>query len=176
MYRFMGGFTVTRGRFPPGDQGTRMTLDQMRKLALEGAQQFGVRHTALRILESAGAAGHDPRAELQALYQFVRDRITFRADIAGVETLQSPRYTLTARAGDCDDKAVLLAALARAVGIPAELAFRVVALNRATPGAFSHVYVVARVQGQAIALDPTYPETPMGWEPRRPFRMSEVPV
>ena len=153
-----------------------MTLDQMRRLALEGAQQFGVRHTALRILQAAGVQGHDTLAELQAFYLFVRDRITFRGDIAGVETLQSPRATLEFRAGDCDDKAILLVALARAVGINATLAFRVAALNPVRPGSFSHVYVVAKVAGRDIPLDPTYGNTPMGWEPRHRFRMSEVPA
>ena len=171
-----GGHRVTRGTLPSGDAGTKKTLAIMRELAEEGARDLNVRETAIAIVKAAGAAAHDNVAELQALFQFVRDRVRFTSDILGVETLQGPAYTLRTRAGDCDDRAVLLVALARSIGIPADFAFQVVALRPNAPRAFSHVFVVASLKGKRIAMDTTYPVNLMGWQYPHPFRSAEVPA
>jgi hypothetical protein len=165
VYRPIEGFQVTRGRLPGGDAGTKKTLALMRRLALEGSRNMEVREAAIGVLRQAGVQPHDHRAETETLFRFVRDQVRFTGDIVGVETLQSPRYTLRVMAGDCDDRATLLAALMRSVGIPADLNFRVVAANPRTPGRFSHVYVTARMGGKTIALDPTYPSNRPGFEP-----------
>lgn len=167
---------VSRGRLPAGDAGTRKTLEIMRGLAAEGARDLTVRETAIAIVRAAGAAAHDSVAELRALFEFVRDRIRFTNDILGVETLQGAEYTLRVRAGDCDDRAVLLVALAQSIGIPADFAFRVVALKPGSPRAFSHVYVVANLKGKRIALDATYPANRMGWQYPNPYRSAEAPA
>lgn len=119
---------------------------------------------------------HDPRSQLAALFRFVRDHIMFIGDVAGVETLQSPRYTLHVKAGDCDDRATLLAALARAIGIPVELKFRAIAANPRARGAFSHVYVVANLGGRELVLDPTYHSNAPGYEHAGAFRRMEAPA
>jgi transglutaminase-like putative cysteine protease len=175
MYEQLGDHTkVSRGTLPAGDAGTRKTLAIMRGLAEEGARDLTVRETAIAIVKAAGAAAHDNVAELRALFEFVRDRIRFTNDILGVETLQGAEYTLRTRAGDCDDRAVLLVALAQSIGIPADFAFRVVALKPNAPRSFSHVYVVARLKGKRIAMDTTYPVNLMGWQYPHPFRSAEV--
>lgn len=175
MYELGGGSRqVTRGRLPAGDAGTRRTLEMMRSLAAEGSKDVRVRETAIAILRSAQARAHDNVAELRALFQFVRDRIRFTSDILGVETLQGPAYTLRVMAGDCDDRATLLVALARSVGLPVDLSFKVVATNARAPGRFSHVYVVGTVGGKRIAMDPTYGDNRLGWEHPHPFRSAEV--
>lgn len=171
-----GGAKVTRGRLPGGDAGTRKTLGIMRQLAEQGAKDVTVREAAIAVVRSAGARAHDAAAELRALFVFVRDAVRFTSDVVGVETLQGPRYTLQVLAGDCDDRATLLVALARSIGIAADLSFRAVAINRNAPGAFSHVYVVAKVAGKRIALDPTYSQNLAGWEYPSPFRSMEVPA
>lgn len=173
---FMGRKQAFSGTLPPGDAGTRATLAQMRALVLSGAKDFGVRETAVRVIQFSGAREHDPASQLGALFQYVRDQITFIGDVAGVETLQSPRYTLSIRAGDCDDRAVLLAAMARSIGIPTDLRFRAIAANPAAPGSFSHVYVVARVNGKDIALDPTYHSARPGYEYAKPFRVEDYAI
>lgn len=147
----------------------------MRRLAQDGARQVVVREAAIRIVRDEGAE-HDPLAQLAALFRFVRDRIFFVGDVAGVETLQSPRYTLSVQAGDCDDRATLLVALARAIGIPADFRFKVIAANPRARGAFSHVFVVARLAGRTIALDPTYRDNLAGYEYPRQYRSAEVPA
>jgi len=133
----------------------------MRRLATEGAKDVSVREAAIRIVRQAGVAGHDFAGELTAVFNYVRDRIRFTRDPAGVELLQTPRYTLENGFGDCDDKSTLLVALLRAIGTPATLKFRAVG---ETAAGYSHVYPVANYAGREIALDTTRAGTPLGWQ------------
>ena len=173
VYERIGGFRVSRGSLPPGDRGVKRTLAMMRRLVHEGSRQVEVREAAIDAVRRAGVRPHDTVGELNALYRFVRDGIRFTGDIAGVETLQGPRYTLHLGAGDCDDRAVLLGSLARSIGLPVDLKFRAIGTDRRRPGRFSHVYTVARLRGREIALDPTYRETPMGRQYARPSRVMD---
>ena len=148
----------------------------MRRLALEGSRQLEVRTAAITAVRQAGVRSHNHLGEIAALFNFVRDRIDFRGDILGSETLQGPRATLELGAGDCDDRAILLAALIRSIGLPADLAFRVIGADRRRPGRFSHVFVVVRLMGRAIPLDPTYPDNRLGWQHPRPSRVEDFPL
>lgn len=172
MYLRNGGFKVTRGNLADGDRGTAQTLGIMRGLVHKGSRALEVRTAAIEAIR--GVRPHDHQGEARALFRFVRDRIHFVNDVAGVETLQGARATLSIGAGDCDDKATLLASLLGAIGIPSS--FRVVAANRRAPGTFSHVYVVAHVGGRDLPLDPTYAHTPPGWQVPGPLRRAEVAV
>lgn len=162
---------VWRGRLPAGDRGTRVTLEIMRRLACAGGKDPVVREAAIAIVKSAGVAAHDFAGELKAIFEHVRDRIRFTRDPLGVEALQAPRYTLKVAAGDCDDKATLLASLLAALGNPAQLKFRVIALDKANPRRFSHVYVVAKLGAREVAMDPTWQDTPLGWQHPKPARI-----
>lgn len=162
MYQLAQQPTARLGSLPSGVLGTRATLTVMGRLALEGSRDVRVREAAIDALHSYNAASHDRYAQAGALFAFVRDRIMFVGDVLGVETVQSPYFTLRVRAGDCDDRATLLAAMLRSVSIPAD--FRVIAANPAAPGSFSHVYVVATVAGRRVALDPTYSSNAPGYE------------
>lgn len=148
----------------------------MRQLAARGSQDLTVREAAISTVRGAGVRSHDLVGQLRALYQFVRDRIYFVRDIHGVETLQSPRYTLQVGAGDCDDRATLLVSLARSIGIPADLRFKVIGADRRHPSRFSHVYVSARLGRNTYAMDPTYHDNPFGWEYPNPSLVGEVPA
>jgi transglutaminase-like putative cysteine protease len=53
-----------------------------------------------------------------ALFEYVRDHIRYIKDPVGVESVSDPYYTLARMVGDCDDQAVLLAALYESVGFP----------------------------------------------------------
>lgn len=150
------------------------TLGIMRGLAHRGARELEVRVAAIDAIVEAGVRPHDHLGEVHALFRFVRDRIHFVNDIDQVETLQGPRATLEIGAGDCDDKATLLASLLGAVGIPSS--FKVIAADRRSPKSFSHVYLVAHVRGRDLPLDPTYAHTPPGWELPHPYRTAEVPA
>jgi transglutaminase-like putative cysteine protease len=176
VYETISGYSITLGKLPPGDAGIKKTLEMMQQLSRAGALRREVRETAIEVVRDAGTAPHDSLGELAALFAFVRDRVRFTGDIAGVETLQAPHYTLRVMAGDCDDRAVLLVAMARSIGLPAGLRFRVIGANPSRPGRFSHVYVVANVKGKDVALDPTYPSSKMGWQHPTPSRIGDFPA
>lgn len=153
------------GTLPPGDAGTRVTLDLMQQLVNgpRGAKNRLIRETAINVVRSSGAPQHDPLSQLTALFRWVRDAVFFIGDVAGTQTVQSPLYTLHTMAGNCVQRAMLLAALARSIGVKAELKLRAIAANPAST-AFSHVYVVATIAGKPLALDPTYSSSLAGFE------------
>lgn len=174
-YQLQGGSLVQRGRLAPGQRGTAQTLAIMRRLATQGAGSNDVRKAAQRILRDAAVPAHDFLGELRAIHTWVADRIRYLRDPVGVELLQSPQRTLRDGMGDCDDKATLLAGLLRSIGHPAQLAFRVIGTNPVS-GQFGHVYVVAKMGGRRIPLDPTRAGTPPGWEYQTPVIAGEVPL
>jgi transglutaminase-like putative cysteine protease len=145
-----------------------MTLEHMRRLAIEGSKDLAVRQAAVTALDRAYAPDHDPGAAVSAIYEYVR-ALRFIADPVRTQAIQSPRATLFLRAGNCAQRATLLAAMLLSIGIPAHLTFRVIAANPRFTHQFSHVYLVmAPVSGQRLALDPTYSTNPLGYE--YPFR------
>lgn len=173
MYQRLGGFQITTSTIPAGDPGTVRTLAMMRQLAQDGATRLEVRNTAVAILRASHVAPHDQLGAVRAIFEWVKRRILFVNDIAGVETLQAPHYTLAVGAGDCDDRATLIASLLRAVGISST--FRAVGTDPNNPRRFSHVYVAAQVPGGPVAMDTTYGSNALGWEPSR-SRFLETPA
>ena len=149
-----------RAPLPQGTRGTRQTVDAMTALARGGSSDPAIRNNALHALRTYGSTPHDHVSEARALFAWVRDRVKYVQDPVSSEWVQSPRATLEAMAGDCDDMAVLLAAMLGAIGIPSK--FRVVALDRSRPGEFSHVYTVAMIGGREFPMDPIYPSNPFG--------------
>lgn len=121
-----------------------------------------IRETALKL--TAGLTEEGPRA--QALFYFVRDEIhynvymlsTFREDFKASMTLERGK-------GYCVQKAVLLAALARAAGIPSRLAFARI-VNHKMPAELkaqtgikefpSHGYTQLFVNGRWMSVTPAF--------------------
>lgn len=147
------------GSLPPGEPGTRDTLRLMSMLTRRGKVSGLVRQTALSLI--ADLPPKQWAREVRAVFDFVRDRVRYVRDIAGVETVQTPEVTLDLLAGDCDDKSVLLAALLESIGHPT----RFIAVGYQSPGNYSHVYVETRVGARWVALDSTMPHE-AGWAPR----------
>ncbi len=142
-----------------GRAGTEDTLWVMRNLTLAGKTHPAVRDLAVRLTRLFPQK--DFRAEVYALWRFVRDRIRYVRDIRGVETLQMPDVTLQIGQGDCDDKSVLLASLLESIGHPTR--FKAMSFK---PGKFSHVLIETRIGGSGpwVPLETTEP-VPFGWEP-----------
>ncbi len=107
-----------------------------------------------------GVAEKDSFAEVDAIYRWVRDRIRYVADPVDVESIATPTVTMTTRAGDCDDKATLFAALVESIGYPSR--FVVAAYQR--PGQLEHVYVQVLIDGHWVDADTTEP-IPLGYYP-----------
>lgn len=147
------------GEIPPGEPGTRATLNAMRAMVRRFKSDDRIRTAALDLVR--GLPPKQWLSEVRALFEFARDAIRYTRDIKGVETLQTPVATLELEAGDCDDKSTLLAAMLEAIGHPT----RFVAVGFVSPYAYSHVYVETRVGRNWIALDPTVATARVGWAP-----------
>lgn len=153
------------GSLPSGAAGTEETLRIMRDLVQQYKSDTHVRGVALDVISSLRP--QDWRGEIRALFEYVRDRIRYVRDIAGVETIQTPPVTIDLEAGDCDDKSTLLATLLAAVGHRS----RFVAVGYRAPDSYQHVFVEALLNDSWIPLDATVLQ-PFGWGPRpAPARM-----
>lgn len=121
-----------------GHAGTRDTLAYMRALV---RREYGlpiVRDTAAAIVRGTGV---NSEAQAALIRRFLVDHISFLRDPRGIELLTAPATQLTtirsmgSASGDCDDVAVLGAALGLAIGLRA----RFVVVGRSQ---FEHVFTV----------------------------------
>lgn len=143
-----------------GPEGIRETLDAMRAIVREWRVRPEIRSLAESLI--AGVPEKEFGLEAAALHAWVRDSIRYTQDVNEVETLKTPDVLLASRQGDCDDKAILLAALLESIGHPAR--FVAIAFE---PDQFEHVYVETRV-GPAwnwVAAETTEP-VEFGWRPQ----------
>ncbi|WP_380925300.1 DUF3857 domain-containing protein [Sphingomonas leidyi] len=109
------------------------------------------------------AAEKDPRKRTAAALALVQGKVRylFRGMDNGNYVPQTPAETWTTKYGDCKAKTLLLLAILRELGIEAEPAAAnlangdLVAERLASPAAFNHVFVLARVGGQLLWLDGT---------------------
>jgi len=134
----------------------------MARLARAGSRRIEVRNAAVEIVtrgfhNGQGLRQKDFAGEARRLFEFVRDDIRYVRDIADVETLHDPVTLLQIGAGDCDDKAILLAALLLSIdGGPVR--FKAMAL---APEQFGHVWLQAFMNdgrgGRWIDLETTEP-------------------
>lgn len=124
-----------------GDSGTYVTLRKMRELVNRSLALPIVRGTAVELARRVPP--RQRRAQIEAIREFLTERVQFLRDPVGVELLHAPdlllrwiaeRYYVTV---DCDDVAMLGAALGKAMGLKAR--FRAVAfLDPNAP--YSHVW------------------------------------
>lgn len=133
---------VSRFWIPTGDFGTLAILSHMRRLAREAIADPLVRNTASAIVKHV--SGKDAIAQAHVLRGWLTRSTQFLRDPNGTELLHSPRYLLVALRQtrqpvrvDCDDVAVLGAALGGAIGLRA----RYVVVGFHSPDApFRHVW------------------------------------
>ena len=150
--------TATLQAIPDGKAGTVATLKIMRQVTKAGKTSLPVRNLALSLVSELPQK--DWFNELKILHKYVRDQIRYVKDIRGVETVQTPDVTLSLRAGDCDDKSVLLAAMLEAIGHPT----RFIAIGF-QPDDFVHVYPESRIGTSWVPLETTEP-VEIGWTPK----------
>lgn len=160
-------------RIPDSERGTEATLKIMKKLVLS---PWGARNPQIVLLANAirdHVPSKDYAAEADAIFQWVKANVAYKLDPSGMEWIQTPTYTTSRRAGDCDDHSGLIAALAMASGFQA--AFRTVAADPTNPTRMSHVYAMIGVskggKTQWYASDSTQAESSLGWNPPGVFDM-----
>lgn len=156
--------TVARETIGGGDYGAQQTLQKMRQLVNASLM-------VPRVVEHATAAvavvpSRDYRAMANEIRAWLSRNFKFVPDPVGVELLRDPEYQLTTFdntgriLGDCDDAAILGAALAKAVGIRASF----VAVGFTPGGPLRHVFAILTGPaaggirwGTPISLDVTRP-------------------
>ena len=137
-------------RISTGIEGVRETMVLMRSIVRKAKADPAV---ILKARALTGAVrGKDWFGEAAALHRYVRDSIRYVMDPAGVETLSTPARLMEIGAGDCDDKATLLAALLESINHPT----RFVAIGL-TGGTLEHVYVETKIGDDWIPLETTEP-------------------
>jgi transglutaminase-like putative cysteine protease len=154
-----------------GAAGIRQTTKAMARIVAQYEQNPYIQAFAIDLVQLH--APKDSPAEIRSLFEFVQQNIRYVGDVIGKETVRTPDITIAMRAGDCDDKAVLLASLLRAIEYPA--AFIVTGYR--SPYVFEHVYIgILESDGGYLALDPTENQ-PLGWEPPNPiaFYIERIP-
>ena len=114
-------------------------------------------------IESWKKASEAPEQRTISALRFVQDEIRYLGIELGEYSHQptQPEKVFTRRFGDCKDKSLLLSSILNAMGIEAAPALvstsETSALDawQATPFAFDHVIVQAKINGKTYWLDPT---------------------
>lgn len=158
----LGEPKVQLSYIPKGYRGTMQTIKRMQAIIRAGAKDFYVRQKAIDILLDSQVKPKDYLGEIKALFQWVQRKVRYTRDPFKVEVLHSPRRMLELRAGDCDDKTILLCAMLESIGHPTRLV--IVGPNPFRPRLFTHVYLECYFKGHWIPLDATMPY-PIGWAP-----------
>ncbi len=147
---------ATLRQIPDGALGTKATLKIMRQFVREYKKTIPVRELALSLVRDLH--GHKNWiGQVKRVHSFVQRNIQYVRDIRGVETIATPLVTMQTRQGDCDDQAVLLAALLESIGHPT----RFVAIKQNVFGPYVHVYTETKIGPKWYPLETT--------EKMRPF-------
>lgn len=152
-----------------GERGTAQTIHLMRRLIDQALNDSQFIRFAIDLVRNVPA--YDEYGEVFSLFTWVQGHIRYTKDPVTKEKLYPPMELLKIRAGDCDDIAMLLGALAIALGYPARLV--TVAANPDYPQEFSHVYTEVEVpagSGRWVAVDAARPGSEFGREPTVFFR------
>ena len=159
-----GVYTSFLGTIPDGRAGIKATLRLMVMIARRTRATLPIRLRAQQLVQ--GCPVNDRRCEAATLQAWVRDSIRYLPDIRDVETLQFPEQTLQLQSGDCDDMALLLAALLESIGFATR--FCAVGMNGED---YSHVLTQVLVPGsgwmsaEVIPIDGRAEKAPFGWFP-----------
>lgn len=144
---------------PGGDLGAMQTLREMRRLVNESLYQPLLINTAHEIVTPCRA--RDTGCQAAAIRAWLAAHFRFVPDPRGVELLRTPAVLLEwieqqgFVTGDCDDAAVLAAALGKAVGLMASF---VVVGFRTTGAPFTHVFTLLRTRDGWAEMDVTRPD------------------
>lgn len=109
-----------------GDEGIKNTLIAMKQLVIDTDQNRIVKQTAQKIIKNISPTDHI--GQIKAIFSWVKNNMKYVRDIRGVEELTRPDITIQSiekgeylHSADCDDFAMLLSALLRAVGFQTRL-------------------------------------------------------
>lgn len=178
-----------------GDQGIYQTVRLIKQKAHEGTQQKSVQELVRSIL--AGIPKPATQVDVsKALVQWWMANIQYRHDddmsftergLQWVNINQCPRrfkicepvemvsdvpQILAQRHGDCDDFVTGLGAFHSLAGI--KWCPVIVSLDTSIPGEFSHIYLIANLDGSWVPIDAVNRGEPWGWQAPNPMRREVV--
>lgn len=142
---------VTQSNPSDNVAATAATVTRMAKIVKANKASPEVIQTARRVI--AHIPNKDWIGEAKAIQDFVRNTIRYTRDVHGVETLQTPEVTLREKHGDCDDHAILVAALLASTGHPARLR----AIKVKGKPHFCHVFAETRIANRWYPVETTEP-------------------
>lgn len=143
---------ILQSPLPHGPQIIPAILVGLNRIAAKYGSNPIVR--AASIYQLKGLGDDDVLGQAMRLHAFVRDEVTYVGDPLEGEFVTSPVQLLAGIAngkqvfGDCDDHAVLLAAMLQSLGIESQ----VVAVKLGAD--YDHAVTIAYVKGEWIVLDP----------------------
>lgn len=164
-YRLSGTLT----RMPSGMAAPYATLRTMRALVRQWRTNVDLINAATSIVYLTPAK--DEHAEVNAIFEWVRDNVRYMRDVHEIEVISNPWITLHRMVGDCDDKATLLATLFEIAGYPT----RFVIAGYSNPGIFEHVYVQVCVGREWLDADATESAS-LGFSPADPVALDHERV
>lgn len=145
--------SIKKGRYPGIDGVMQAATDLVAKYT--GDER--IRSHALNITRSVRKHSQTGQPDLRnvdliadAIYKWMVRNINYVRDPWDIERIQSPDVTLRQKAGDCDDHAILGAALLQSLGI--QTGFRIVSR---TGENFDHIYTVYRSPQGWTSFDTT---------------------
>lgn len=148
-----------------GSEGTYQTLDAMAACVrgecppdFSGCHDEWIRRKAEDLVRNV--PGQNAEGEVRALFNFVKDKITYRKHPINQQRLQDCRRTLDAGSGDCVSKSVCLATLLAALGYEPRF---VAQCPNDEDDEYTHVYVEVLMPSGWLPLDPVAERQPMGW-------------
>lgn len=162
---------------PPvsGDGGTYATLARMKSLAKSGAATPSVRATAASIVREANADGI---LHARLIRSWLEDHIIFLRDLSTAEALYHPADLIReiAQKGqaqcDCEDVAMLAAALGMSVGLRAR--FVVLAFRKGGP--YQHVFTELSDSTGRVWIDDDITRPSQMFDTIRPTRTYKTEV
>ena len=160
-----------------GINGNLDTVEVMKKMAREYSRHDLVKRLATNILHHKNIPSHHYLDEAKAIGDFVKRHVRYVKDPVGTESLTAPDMMIRMMKevgysmGDCDDMALLTAALLMSIGIHPR--FRTVRY-RGNTGNFSHIYVVVYEKNvsntdspgptKRLVIDCIIKDKPIGYE------------
>lgn len=143
---------------PSGDAGVQATVIRMRDLARRASLDPIVRTvTARLVIGIPGSAGH---LQARIIRDWLTARVRFLPDPTTAETLHDPAWSLDQilTSGqvqlDCDDVAILAAAMGQSIGLRARY---VVVAFRSPNAPYQHVWADLGDGRRWLSVDPTRP-------------------
>lgn len=156
----------------PSSKITEATIRKMHEVVKSAKTDWQFIKLATELVASLPRKNY--YAELQRFFDVVRKKVRYVRDPERVELVQHPWRTFQRKAGDCDDMASLIAALASSTG--ARYKFVTVKASVKYPSEWSHVYVKVYVPGRDwIAADPVPSEFKLGDEAEAEFVKKDWP-